>query len=88
MPTAVPFPAFSATEFPEPLESSGVVTLNSFTSLTAIVNVLSAVEPSEDVARTVILWLVALSASSEPATVTTPVLELIANNPPASSNNE
>jgi hypothetical protein len=48
------------------------------------------VEPSLDVASTVMLWLVAASAlSSEPfATVTMPVLEPIANRPPASSLSE
>ena len=64
-------------------------TSNSSTSLTAIVKrcvVLKLV--SLLVARTVMLWLVAVSASRPPATVTTPVLASIVNRPPASSSSE
>ena len=43
------------------------------------------VDPSAEVARTVMLWLVAVSKSSAALTVTMPVPASIANNPPALS---
>jgi hypothetical protein len=68
------------------LVSAGVLTSNSSTSLTAIVNTLSAVEPSALVARTVMFRLASSSRSIAPATVTTPVVASMANLPPALSN--
>ena len=90
MPTAVPMPAFSATVLAAALTSTGTVTSNSSTSFRVIVNMVSAVEPSALVARTVMLCDAAASRSnSEPlATVTTPELALIVNRPPASSVSE
>ena len=41
--------------------------------------------PSAEVARTVMLCAVAVSASSTPATVTTPVVPSMAKRPPASA---
>ena len=70
--------------------STGAVTSNSSRSLTAIVNVVSFVDPSSLVARMVMLCDAAASrSSSEPsATVTTPLSASIAKRPPASSNSE
>ncbi len=47
-----------------------------------------AIEPSAEVARTVIAWVAPASRSMAPATVTTPVVLLMAKRPPASSVSE
>ena len=57
----------------------------SFTSATDTVKACVEKLPSAEVARTTMLWEAAASASSAPATVTTPVLALIAKRPPAST---
>ena len=57
MPIDVPFAAFSSTASVATSLSTGAVTSNSSTSLMAIVKVWSAIEPSIEVARTVILRL-------------------------------
>ena len=89
-PTVVPMLAFSTTEFTEGTESVTAPVSNSSRSFRLIVKTVSAVEPSTLVARTVMLWLDAASRSSSvpSATVTTPVVLLMVNRPPASSNSE
>jgi len=47
-PTAVPLAAFSSTALAAGLSSAGAITLNSSTSFTLIVNMVSAVEPSAE----------------------------------------
>lgn len=85
IPTAVPTVALSDTELADASVSEMAEILVSLTSLTLIVKVSFAVEPSVDVATTVMSWLVAVSASRPEATVTTPVLASIVKRPPASS---
>ena len=60
----------------------------SLTSPMLIVTTCVAIEPSVLVARTVTLWLALVSKSSEPLTVTSPELLLIAKRPPALSLSE
>src|SRR6266480_3559217 len=65
IPTAVPFAAFSATLPPlAPSVSVGPTTGLSLRLVTATANVVLLIEPSLEVANTVMLWLVELSASS------------------------
>ena len=85
MPTAVPIVALSATWFAAASLSEMADMLVSLTSLTLIEKVSFDVDPSDEVATTVMLWLVAVSASREPATVTTPVFASMAKRPPALS---
>ncbi len=84
-PTVVPTVAFSLTASAAALLSVTAPMSNSSTSVTFTVNACVLKLPSALVARTVMLWLVALSASSAPATVTIPLAPLIAKRPPASS---
>ena len=85
MPTAVPIVAASETWFASEFVSAMAEMLVSLTSLTVIVKVSFEVEPSVLVATTVMLWFVAVSASSDPATVTMPVLASMVKRPPALS---
>ena len=87
IPTSVPSAAFSLTALAAALESVGLVTSNSSTSVILIVKTWSVYEASAEVARTV-MFRVAPSASRSiaPATETTPVLLLIENRPPSLSN--
>ena len=61
MPTAVPFAAFSATVLAAPLLSVGPTTGLSPALVTRMLNVWLLLEPSVEVASTVMLWLVAVS---------------------------
>ena len=85
MPTAVPMAAFSATVLPDASASETAEMAVSLTSLTSMVKLCVLVEPSVDVAVTSMVWLVAVSASRLPATVTMPVFASMANRPPALS---
>ena len=76
---------FSATLAPAADVIAGATSL---TFVTPMVNACVTDEPSVDVARTMIAWLAAVSKSSAPATVTTPVLASMANRPPASLSRE
>ena len=76
---------FSATPAPAVDVITGATSL---TFVTPMVNTCVTDEPSVDVARTTIAWLAAVSKSSAPATVTTPVLASMANRPPASLSSE
>ena len=83
-PTVVPTAASSLAWLSAGSLSIGVVGANSLTSSTPMLKVSVAVlVPSE--ASTTMSWLSAISASSAPATVTTPEVASIANSPPASS---
>ena len=75
-PTAVPTIASSATVLAPASESVTAPVSNSSTSLTAIDSVVVLKLVSLEVARIVMLWLVAVSASRAPATVTIPVLAI------------
>ena len=90
IPTAVPLAAFSSTALAVPLASLTAPTLNSSTSLMLMVKFCSLVEPSAEVARTVMSCeAFASRLSSVPsATVTTPVLASMAKRPPALSVSE
>ncbi len=88
MPTAAPMAALSATLLAAASASVTALTSNSSTSATAIENTWVLKLPSAEVARTVMLWLEALSRSRPPATVTTPVPEAMAKRPPALSSSE
>ncbi len=71
MPTVVPTAAFSVTALAAALVSLTGVTSNSSTSLTVMV-ALVAIEPSAEVARTVIAWVAPASRSMRPPPSTTP----------------
>ena len=85
MPTELPAVRFSATELAAASMSLIAEMSNSSESTTAIVKSLVVVEPSVEVARTVIVCDVAVSASRSCVVVTTPVVSSIVNRPPASS---
>ena len=86
MPTVVPTAAFLTTVFGARFLSVGTVTANSFASSTAIVKAFTALDPSWEVAVTSIPSdTPTTSRLIAPATVTTPVVALIANLPPALS---
>ena len=86
-PTTVPLAAFSATELEVALESVTAPTSNSSRSLMPIAKTVSAVEPSAEVALTVILREAPrVSRLMAAAVVTTPVLVSIAKLPPSLSN--
>src|SRR5438874_2291114 len=77
IPTAVPFAAFSASlPADDAIRSLYVTGVQTCALPIATANVVLLVEPSLDVAKTVMLWLVELSASSSvpSATVTMPLL--------------
>lgn len=82
MPTELPLAAASVTVFAALLTSMGSV---GNALLTAIVKFAVVAPPMPVLDWTVIVWLVAVSKSSKvpAATVTTPVVALIANRPPA-----
>ena len=61
MPTVVPLPAFSATLLAAALASDTGLTSNSSTSVRLMVKFCVDVEPSAEVACTVIWWLAAAS---------------------------
>ena len=89
IPTVVPFAAFSLIALAVAFASVTAPVSNSSTSLILIVKTVSAVEPSADVARTV-MFRMALSVSrfNAAAVVTIPVLASIAKLPLSLSNNK
>ena len=87
-PTALSMAARSDTVFGAPSASTGVVTRASSRSRTATVTCSVWLLPSLEAARTIRVWLLAVSASSRPATFTTPVVASIAKRPPAESSSE
>ena len=80
-PTTVPTGSSSRTLFARPSTSATALTPYSLTSCTAMVSASVVALPSLETARTTIVWLCAVSASSRPATVTTPVLALMSKLP-------
>ena len=90
IPTNVPLAEFSAMLFAVALVSVTDPTSNSSTSVKLIVKLAVEKLVSLEVARTVMVWLVAASKFNRVllATVTTPVLLLIVKRPPDESSNE
>ena len=89
MATDVPLDEFSAIVSEAPLVSVTALVLNSSRSLIAMVKTVSAVEPSAEVARTVMLRMApSVSRFSNAAVVTTPVPASIAKLPPSLSDRE
>ena len=83
IPTTVPIAAFSSTVLAAPSPSLTGPTGLSFTSATAMVNTVSATEPSALVALTVMLVVApTTSRSMADATVTTPVAASMAKRLP------